>query len=74
MRKKGKKILMIPFKKSTPERYVLRTTLTLNYDDHPDLIQTLEAAGSKAYVIKELLVKGLKAYKEELANEENNGD
>lgn len=72
MRKRGKKIMVFPSPIKTPERYVLRTTITLNYQDHEDLIGTLEAAGSKAYVIRELMAKGLIAYKLELADEEKN--
>jgi len=73
MRKKGKKIMEFPTLNKTNDRYVLRTTITLNYADHESLINTLEAADSKAYVIRELMTKGLMAYISELAEDENNG-
>lgn len=66
---KKKKNYMIFPNSPQPESFVLRTTITLNYEQHAELIEALEAAPSKAYVIRELMIRGLKAYQEDLARE-----
>jgi len=70
MRKKSKpNYFKFPDKHQQPESFVLRTTITLSHIHHAELIQALEAAPSKAYVIRELMIRGLAAYQEDLARE-----
>lgn len=52
-----------------PESFVFRTTITLSYEHHLELIQALEAAPSRARAIRELMIKGHQAFKDELAME-----
>ena len=52
-----------------PKSFVFRTTITLSYEHHLEIIQALEAAQSKAYVIKRLMIKGHQAFKDELSQE-----
>lgn len=68
------KYVLFPGSQSQPESFVLRTTITLSPEIHQDLIEALEAATSKAYVIRELMIKGLKAYQDDLEREAANGN
>jgi len=69
MKKRKNNYLIFPNKSEQPESYVLRTTITLSHEQHAELIEALDAAQSKAYVIRELMIRGLAAYQEDLARE-----
>ena len=51
----------MPYKK--PDKYVLKTSITLDPNDHADLIALLEKADTKAYAVRELMLLGLRHLK-----------